>query len=104
MKKDMLLAIGVGKPSSEYPEFPIPEGMDLADLKEGDEKEVVAKVKKKGDSLCLVSVDGVALGKDEEETESEDYPEEESAEMPEAPMDQSAAQGLSARASAAGLM
>ena len=47
---------------AEYPEFDIPEGLDLADMEEGDEKEVLAVVRKKAEgSACIVSVDGVDL-------------------------------------------
>ena len=46
----------------EYPEFTIPEGLDLSDLEAGDEKEVLSVVRKMSeDTACIVSVEGVDL-------------------------------------------
>lgn len=63
------------KEDASYIEFPIPAGLDLAGLGEGEEKEVVALIRKKGDAACLISVDGVEL--DAASSEVEDYPAEE---------------------------
>jgi len=68
-EKKAMLAIAIPAKQSS-PEFPIPEGLDLMDLKDGDEEEVVAKIKKNGDMFSLVSVNGVSM--DEEEVEEED--------------------------------
>lgn len=59
---------------AEYPEFELPNGVDV-DLKEdGDEVEVLAKLRKKKDGkVCLIEVEGVSLGDDDyEEEESDD--------------------------------
>lgn len=58
---------------ASYIEFPIPEGLDLSGLEEGGEKEVVALIRKKGNTACLISVDGVELAS----SGVEDYPVEE---------------------------
>lgn len=71
-KEDIMVALAV-KP--EYPEFEVPSGLDVTELEDGDEKEVVAKIKKKGDRLCLVEVNGIPLAEkeaDEDEDEMED--------------------------------
>lgn len=71
-REKVMLAIGMGKPS-EYPEFDAPEGLDLTDVPEGQETEVVAKIRKKPDGrLCLVSVNGVSLKEEEPEEENLD--------------------------------
>jgi hypothetical protein len=45
-----------------YPEFTIPEGLDLADLNPGEEKEVLCVIQKKDDgTACFTQVDGVDL-------------------------------------------
>jgi hypothetical protein len=83
----------------EYPEFDIPEGLDLSDMEDGDEKEVLAVVRKKSDgTACVVSVDGVNLTGAEEvapELPTEAPPGEA---MPPAPVD------IRSRAMGAGLM
>ena len=72
----MMLAIGVG--ASEYPEFDVPEGMDVVDMEEGEDKEIVAKVRKKGDKLCLVEVNGIELGESDVDGQEEEWEDEES--------------------------
>lgn len=48
--------------------FKAPEGMDVSEMKKGDEKEILAKVKYYGDGeFELVSVDGYPIGSSEEE-------------------------------------
>jgi len=101
----MMLAIGIGKKESEYPEFDVPVGVDVADLREGDEKEIVATVRKKGDRLCLVEINGVALKEDEdemvdEEENEEEYENQASSEATDAAEEDS----LASRAQAAGLV
>ena len=54
--------------------FNAPEGFDVEGMKEGDEKEVLAKIKYLGDGgFALISIDGFELGQPEveeyEETE-----------------------------------
>lgn len=49
------------KKDASYIEFPIPAGLDLSGLESGEEKEVLALIRKKGDAACLISVDGVEL-------------------------------------------
>ena len=58
--------------------FTAPEGFDFEGMKEGEEKEVLAKVKYLGDgNFALVSVDGYDLGKEPEmEEEGEEMEEE----------------------------
>jgi hypothetical protein len=79
-KGGMAVVIGMGgKPEGEEVDFKAPEGFDYADMKEGDEKEVLAKVRYDGEGeFKLVSVDGYPLGMEEEEEE----------EMPEGEMEE----------------
>lgn len=57
--------------------FTAPEGFDVEGMKEGDEQEVLAKVKYIGDgSFALISVDGYDLRKESEETEEYEGEEE----------------------------
>lgn len=97
-KKSMLVAIGIGKPAEV--EFDVPAGVDLADLKDGEEKEVVAVIRKEdgGARACLVSINGIALGEEAPEEEVEDEEVEEAS--PEATQPIS----VKDRAAAAGLM
>ena len=45
-----------------YPEFSIPEGLDLSDIEPGEEKEVLCLISKTSDgSACIKQVDGVDL-------------------------------------------
>lgn len=83
-KGGMAVVIGMGaKPESEV-EFMAPEGFDYADMKEGDEKEVLAKVRYDGEGeFKLVSVDGYPLGMEEEEEEMPEMEEEEEVEVEE---------------------
>lgn len=59
--------------------FTIPDGLDLSELSEGEEKEVLAKIKlKKDGKAAIVSIEGFALGKEpKEEIEDEDSDDEE---------------------------
>ena len=77
-KGGMAVVIGMGeKPESEV-EFTAPEGFDYADMKEGEEKEVLAKVRYDGEGqFYLVSVDGYPLGGEMEEEMPEGEMEEE---------------------------
>lgn len=71
----MLLAIGIG----EKPEvtFDTPRGLDLTDIKDGEEKEIVAVIRKEEDGkACLVSVNGIKLNEDEPEAEDDSVEEE----------------------------
>jgi hypothetical protein len=79
-KKAMMLAIGIGKPSDVS--FDVPEGIDLSDIKDGQEKEVVAVIRKEegGARAILVSINGIALA---EESPEEEVIEEEVEETPE---------------------
>lgn len=83
--------------------FTAPEGFDFEGMDEGEEKEVLAKVKHLGGgSFTLVSVDGYELGEEpemEEEDEMEDEMEdEEGEEEDEMEEEDSYAKQLSARA------
>jgi hypothetical protein len=45
-----------------YPEFTVPEGLDLSDLEPGEEKEVLCVIRKKSETeACFTQVDGVDL-------------------------------------------
>ena len=45
-----------------YPEFSIPEGLDLSDLEPGEEKEVLCVISKTSDTeACIRQVDGIDL-------------------------------------------
>jgi hypothetical protein len=46
---------------TEYPEFDVPEGLDLSDMEAGDEKEVLAVIRKTETGACIVSVEGIDL-------------------------------------------
>lgn len=78
--------------------FTAPEGFDFEGMKEGEEKEVLAKVKHLGGgNFTVVSVDGYELGEEpemEEEEEGEEMEGEEGGEGEE----ESYAKQLSARA------
>jgi hypothetical protein len=48
--------------AAEYPSFSIPEGLDLSDLKPGDEKQMLCTVRKTDEGNAeIISVDGVDL-------------------------------------------
>ena len=56
--------------------FMAPDGMDVSEMKKGEEKEVLAMVRYDGDKkFTLVSVDGYPLGESEEEEMPEGYEE-----------------------------
>ena len=75
-KGGLAVMIGMGGGLDEL-KFPVPEGMDVAEMEEGDEKEVLAVVCYCGDGeFKLVSVDGYPLNESEEEM-PEGYEEEE---------------------------
>jgi hypothetical protein len=84
-KGGLAVMIGMGAASNEVV-FSAPEGMDVSEMKEGEEKEILAMVRYDGDAqFTLVSVDGYPLGESEEEMpegyeegEEEEYEEEES--------------------------
>ena len=84
-KNGLAVMIGMGAASNEVT-FTAPEGMDVSEMKEGDEKEILAMVRYDGDGqFKLVSVDGYPLGESEEmpegyeeEGEEEEMEEEES--------------------------
>jgi hypothetical protein len=66
-KGGLAVMIGMGAASNEVT-FTAPEGMDVSELKEGEEKEILAMVRYDGDGeFTLVSVDGFPLGEEEEE-------------------------------------
>jgi hypothetical protein len=71
----LAVMIGMGGMSNEV-RFPVPEGMDVSEMKKGDEKEILAMVRYDGDGqFKLVSVDGYPLNEDEEDM-PEGYEEE----------------------------
>lgn len=74
-KGGLAVMIGMGAAPSKVT-FEAPEGMDVSEMKEGDEKEVLAMVRYEGDGqFTLVSVDGYPLGESEEEKMPEGYEE-----------------------------
>jgi len=74
-KGGVAVMVGMGGMSNEV-RFPVPEGMDVSEMEEGDEKEILAVVCYCGDGeFKLVSVDGYPLSEDEEEM-PEGYDEE----------------------------
>lgn len=76
--------------------FTAPEGFDFEGMKEGEEKEVLAKVKHLGGgNFSVVSVDGYELG---EKPEMEEEGEEMEGEEGEEGEEESYAKQLSARA------
>jgi hypothetical protein len=81
--------------------FTAPEGFDFEGMKEGEEKEVLAKVKHLGGgNFSVVSVDGYELGEEPEmeEEEEEEEGEEMEGEEGEEGEEESYAKQLSARA------
>ncbi len=80
--------------------FTAPEGFDFEGMKEGEEKEVLAKVKYLGGgNFTVVSVDGYELGEEPEmEEEEEEEGEEMEGEEGEEGEEESYAKQLSARA------
>ena len=67
--------IGMGAASNEVV-FTAPEGMDVSEMEEGDEKEILAMVRYDGDGqFTLVSVDGYPLGESGGEEMPEGYEE-----------------------------
>ena len=51
-----------GEAEGAYPEFSIPEGLDLSDMEPGEEKEVLCLIGKTSDgTACIKQVDGVDL-------------------------------------------
>jgi hypothetical protein len=51
-----------GYAEADYPEFEIPEGVDVSDMEEGDEKEVLATIRKKeGTTACITKIEGVDI-------------------------------------------
>ena len=75
--------IGMGAASNEVV-FTAPEGMDVSEMKEGEEKEILAMVRYDGDGqFTLVSVDGYPLGESGEEEMPEGYEEGEEEEVEE---------------------
>jgi len=98
---EAIIAIAAKPKRSEYPEFAIPEGLDLSGIKDGETKEILAVIKKKDDGkACLVSVDGVKLGEDDDIEEETDEQDDQSPPVPDQPFPQ---QGME-RARSAGLM
>lgn len=70
------------QPKPERFEFPLPDGFETPkNLEDGDEFDAVATVRKKGDTYCLVELDGMPMpGYDEEESpkeEADETPDEE---------------------------
>lgn len=73
---DDVLAIAVTKEEG-YPEFEAPQIESLADMEEGEEREVLAKIKRKPDGkLCLIEIEGYSLAEDEPDDDEEEPDEE----------------------------
>lgn len=90
--------LAIAKPKSAYPEFAIPDGLDLSGLKDGETKEVLAVIQKKDDgNICVTTIDGVNLG---DEKPDEPEPEEQDDQAPEQPYPQR----MMAQAKSVGLM
>lgn len=91
---------------TQYPEFDVPEGLDLSDMKTGDEKEVLATIRKTDSGACLVKVDGVDLESGESSPPAEEAAPDESAGIPPPPGPPGAGPGaaVAQRAMGAGLM
>ena len=74
-KGSLAVMIGMGAASNKVT-FTAPEGMDVSEMKEGEEKEILAMVRYNGDGqFTLVSVDGYSLGESGEEEMPEGYEE-----------------------------
>jgi hypothetical protein len=90
---------------STYPEFDIPKGLDLSDMQEGDEKEVLATIRKTADGACLVKVDGVDLESGEAPPTTGEMPAAGTPPMPAGPPPGGPpGGGIASRAAASGLM
>lgn len=82
-KGGLAVMIGMGAASNEVV-FTAPEGMDVSEMKEGEEKEILAMVRYDGDGqFTLVSVDGYPLGESGDEEMPEGYEEGEEEEVEE---------------------
>lgn len=63
----------------KYIEFSVPDGLDLSGIEEGEEKEILAVIRKKSeDTACLISVDGIEVAPYSEKSKDpkEDYEED----------------------------
>ena len=82
-KGGLAVMIGMGAASNEVV-FTAPEGMDVSEMKEGEEKEILAMVRYDGDGqFTLVSVDGYPLAESGQEEMPEGYEEGEEEEVEE---------------------
>ncbi len=53
---------GEEEAEGSYPEFSIPDGLDVSDLKPGEEKEVLCTIRKTSETeACITQVDGIDL-------------------------------------------
>jgi len=92
--------LAIAKPKSAYPEFAIPDDLDLSGLKDGETKEVLAVIQKKDDgNICVTTIDGVKLGDDKP-----DEPETEEQDDQSPPPEQPYPQRMMVQAKSAGLM
>jgi hypothetical protein len=87
-KSGMAVMIGMGgegmEGGYEKVSFMAPEGMDVSEMKEGDEKEILAMIRYDGEGqFTLVSVDGYPLAESGDEEMPEGYEEGEENEMEE---------------------
>ena len=73
MPLDLTLIADKPEKDSAEPTFTLPKGVDFTDVKEGDEKEVTAVLRKEGDGkVCILKINGVPLDQEDPEEESED--------------------------------
>lgn len=61
---------------ADYPEFKLPLGVDVSELEEGEEMEVLAKIRKGSDGdVLLIEVEGYSLSDEGDEVEVEEVEE-----------------------------
>lgn len=90
---------------AEYPSFAIPEGLDLSDMEPGDEKEVLAMIRKDDEGNATITrIEGVDLaGGPSEALAEEGFAEEEAPAAP-SPQTGMPPAAIRSRAMGAGLM
>jgi len=90
--------LAIAKPDNSYPEFAIPDGLDLSGLKDGETKEVLAVIQKKDDgNICVTTIDGVKLRDEKPDEPEPEEPDDQASEQP-------YPQRMMAQAKSAGLM
>lgn len=101
MKEALVIAAGAPEHSAE-PEFKLPKGVDLGELKPGETVETVVTLRAKEDGMvCVEAVEGVPVS-GHEESESEDTEDREEHEASETPDEEAVEEDAVAKARQSG--